>query len=434
MMREAWIVFDLGFGDAGKGATVDFLVRDRGADLVIRYNGGAQAGHNVVTLEGRHHTFSQFGSGTFVPETRTLLGPEFVLHPGALAVEAEHLREIGVSDAFERLNIDEQALVISPFQQAAGRIREIARGPDYHGTCGVGVGEAVCDSLTFASDTIRVADFQDVGVLARKLRLQQQRKRHEFRESDSANVPATEEEIQLLEDRSAVDRTLSYWQPLLPQLRITSSIETRRLIESSTTMIFEGAQGVLLDQDHGFHPHTTWSDCTPGGAFRLLAGIRARVTRLAVMRSYMVRHGAGPFPTFAPRYDRLPEPHNNATGWQGCFRRGPLDLVLLKYALESAGGAEGLAVTHLDSIGRQTTVCHAYTLDGRPFSLPREISPGDFSARVELCRDLYRALQKLDSMSIEALMTDIERKLGVPVLLSSHGPTSKHRRWLRTPS
>ncbi|HMA92189.1 MAG TPA: adenylosuccinate synthetase, partial [Polyangiaceae bacterium] len=101
--RRAFIVVDLGFGDAGKGLLTDALVRRHDIQLVMRFNGGAQAGHNVVTDSGRHHTFSQFGSGTFVPGVRTHLSRDVVVHPTALAVEAEVLTRQGVTDALERL-------------------------------------------------------------------------------------------------------------------------------------------------------------------------------------------------------------------------------------------------------------------------------------------------------------------------------------------
>ena len=128
MSLEAWIVVDLGFGDAGKGTITDFLVRERGAEWVVRFNGGAQAGHNVVTDDGRHHTFSQLGAGSFVPGVRSYLGPDFVLHPGALLEEARALARVGIPDAFERLYVDDGALLVSPFQGAATRLRELGRG------------------------------------------------------------------------------------------------------------------------------------------------------------------------------------------------------------------------------------------------------------------------------------------------------------------
>src|SRR5512143_526912 len=108
------IVVDLGFGDAGKGTMVDALARRCSSPpLVVRYNGGAQAGHNVHTSDGRHHTFSQFSAATFVPGARTLLSEHMVLHPTGLLVENERLKSVGVTDALQRLVVDERALVIT---------------------------------------------------------------------------------------------------------------------------------------------------------------------------------------------------------------------------------------------------------------------------------------------------------------------------------
>ncbi|HEY7215209.1 MAG TPA: adenylosuccinate synthetase, partial [Thermoanaerobaculia bacterium] len=137
---RAFLLVDLGFGDAGKGLLTDFLVRRSGATVVVRYNGGAQAGHNVVTPDGRHHTFAQLGSGSFVAGVRTFLSRHVVVHPTALLAEAAALRAKGVGDALDRVRLSERALVITPFHQAAGRLRELARGAARHGSCGVGVG------------------------------------------------------------------------------------------------------------------------------------------------------------------------------------------------------------------------------------------------------------------------------------------------------
>ena len=92
---RAYIIVDLGFGDAGKGLLTDFLARRCHAGLVVRYNGGAQAGHNVVTADGRQHTFAQFGSATFIPGVRTYLSQHVVIHPGALLVEGDLLVQHG---------------------------------------------------------------------------------------------------------------------------------------------------------------------------------------------------------------------------------------------------------------------------------------------------------------------------------------------------
>ena len=148
--NQAILIADLGYGDAGKGSIVDYLTRKTGAHTVVRYNGGAQAAHNVITPEGKHHTFAQFGSGTFVPGTRTHLSRFMMVHPLALLAEERHLQSLGIDDAFPRLSIDREALVTTPFQQAANRIKEIARGDGRHGSCGMGVGETMSDWLAMA--------------------------------------------------------------------------------------------------------------------------------------------------------------------------------------------------------------------------------------------------------------------------------------------
>ena len=167
---RAFVVVDLGFGDAGKGILTDFLVRRFGAGLVVRYNGGAQAGHNVVTPDVRHHTFSQFGSGTFVPNVRTYLSRHVIIDPLALLVEGNLLEAKGVPDVFSRLQISDQALVITPFQRAANRIRELARGANRHGSCGMGVGETFEDALEYPQLSIITKDIRHPSVLREKLK------------------------------------------------------------------------------------------------------------------------------------------------------------------------------------------------------------------------------------------------------------------------
>ena len=433
-------MFDLGFGDAGKGATVDFLVREREADLVLRFNGGAQAGHTVALPDRRRHTFAQFGAGSFVPGVRTYLGPAFLLHLGGLGVEARRLAALGVSDALERTAVDARAPLISPFQQAAGRLRELLRGASAHGTCGVGVGERVADRDQ--PDALVAGDLRDpVRVLA-ALKAQRARKLREL--APAAALAARDSqaalEWDLLGDPSAPARVAEAWADLTPQLWIVSEAEGRQLLAGARGVVCEGAQGVLLDQTWGFHPHTTWSDCTPRGAEDLLQSARDdfRVRRLGVLRSYATRHGAGPFPTHLPRLDRtLREPHNPTGAWQGAFRCGALDLVALRYAVEvsransSPGDPFGLAVNCLDRVPPQVEVSCAY--EGlEPGAQTRRLAPGaaeDLEARAALTRALDDARPCLERIPRAELCALIERELEVPVWLESYGPQAEDRRW-----
>src|SRR6478752_7118385 len=127
-MKRAVITVGLGFGDEGKGATVDFLTRKLEADLVVRYCGGSQAGHNVQLPDGRRHTFSQFGAGTLVtaPNPRTYLGPNVIINPIGLAREAQHLAELGVRDPAQLLTLHPRCLVATHWHQSINRLRELS--------------------------------------------------------------------------------------------------------------------------------------------------------------------------------------------------------------------------------------------------------------------------------------------------------------------
>lgn len=415
-MKEAWIVVDLGFGDAGKGTTTDFLVRDRGADLVVRFNGGAQAGHNVVTADGRHHTFAQLGAGSFVPGVGTHLTDAFLLHPGGMLVEE---RILGILDVLQRTTIDTRARVITPFQQAAGRLRELERGADAHGTTGVGVGETVADALAGHDDGVVAGDLgtRDLRI---RLRRQQERKRAE-RVAARGLDPA---ELGILEDPAVVDRILEVWAGL--RLRVLDPDACAARIRDSRRVVFEGAQGVLLDEVWGFHPHTTWSDCTFAGAERWVPD--RPVTRLGVLRAYTTRHGAGPFPTERPAW-RLPELHNPNDGWQGVFRVGPLDGVLVRYAAEVAGAMDGVVVTCVDRVPA-FDVCTAYDVDGVRIE---RLDPGpssDLGHREALGEILRRVRPEITSLaSADALLAFVAERAGAPVVLVSSGPTARDKRW-----
>jgi adenylosuccinate synthase len=413
-LTEAWIVVDLGFGDAGKGSVVDFLVRDRAADLVVRWNGGAQAGHTVIDPLGRTHTFSQFGAGTFVPGTRTHLGEGFLFHPMGWALEAERLRSIGIADATARWSIHRRACVITPFQQAAGRLRDLENG---HGTCGIGVGETRRDNLERRDDRLCVGDFSEPKKLRRVLERQQERKRSERIRSDD---PRARLEWTLLDDPSAPARIVDAWSALVPDLTIVD--DTARVLHSVDRVVFEGAQGILLDETWGFHPHTTWTDCTPAVPRALLGDVPA--TTLGVIRSYATRHGAGPFPSHDPQWDdALDEPHNLSDGWQGSFRRGPLDLVLLRYALELAP-VDGLVVNHLDRVTRG--VVDSYDLDGANVDRLEPGAADRLEHRAALARSLARCRPRTHDEPVLSRLQGL-----APVLATGHGPTARDKCWTK---
>ncbi|NYF56248.1 adenylosuccinate synthetase [Micromonospora purpureochromogenes] len=400
------MVVDLGYGDAGKGTVVDWLCATRPVHTVVRFNGGAQAAHNVVLRDGRHHTYAQFGAGTFRPGVGTHLSRHVVVDPLALAAEADHLTSMGVPDALDRLTVDGEALLATPYHRAANRARETARGADRHGSCGLGVGEAVGYGLAHPDDAPRVADCRRPALLRRRLTTLRDRLTAELGPLDAPSVEDCLPAFTGFAARVAiVDRS---W--LAGALR-------------AGTCVFEGAQGVLLDEWHGFHPYTTWSTTTFANAEALLAeaGLAGQARRLGVVRVVTTRHGPGPLVT-EDRTLPLTDPHNPTNPWQGRFRFGHFDAVAHRYALAVTGGVDGLALTHLDLAEPRLRLCRRY--DGVDRLLPGP--PGDLDRQAALTARLLRARPVYDDPPAD-WSAAVAGELGAPVVLTSHGPTAEDK-------
>ena len=400
------IVVDLGYGDAGKGTIVDWLCASRPVHAVIRFNGGAQAGHNVVTDDGRHHTFSQFGSGT-LRGVRTHLSRHMVVDPLSLQAEADRLVALGVGDPWAGLSIDREALLATPYHRAANQARERARGDRRHGSCGMGVGETVAFALANPDLAPRIGDVMTPSVLGRRL---------------AAVRDAMVAEFGIL-DVPSVDECLDAYSRFAVRATIVDRTFTKALLDAGSC-VFEGAQGVLLDESRGFHPYTTWSTTTVDNATELLAEAGcADVLRLGVVRTYTTRHGAGPLVTEdAGLTMALPDAHNGNGPWQGAFRVGHFDTVAHRYAIEVSGGIDALAITHADVPARlsRLRICTSYDMIDRIVPGPR----GDLAYQAELARMLGYARPVLN----EALPTDwpsaIAELLGRPLAIVSSGPTA----------
>jgi adenylosuccinate synthase len=409
-------VVDLGFGDAGKGTVVDWLCATRPVPAVIRFNGGAQAGHNVVTEDGRSHTFAQFGSGTLrgVP---THLSRFMVVDPLALTAEADHLRALGVPDPYGLLTVDSEALVATPYHRLANQARELARGAARHGSCGMGVGETMAYALDRRLDAVRAGDLVVPAVLSRKLD-----QLRAYLESVLAAVGPVEGLARTL----TVEECVSVFGMVASRLRLVGSAHLRRLLASGAC-VFEGAQGVLLDEWRGFHPYTTWSTTTFDNVAELMGD---GFYRLGVLRCFTTRHGPGPMVTEdLDLADDLVDPHNPTGPWQGAFRVGHFDAVAHRYAIEVCGGVEGIALTHVDIAERvaDLRLCRGYlTRDG----VLRRLVPGpcrDLEYQESLTSLVSEALPLLDSEAPVNWAAAVEAAVGAPVVLTSHGPTVRDK-------
>lgn len=328
------IVVGLGFGDETKGATVDWLCAQQDVKAVIRFNGGPQAAHNVVTPEGLHHTFSQFGSGTFLG-VPTHFSKHTMFNPFNLWPERTHLMEdCGLPDPLDNFTVAWGALLITPYHREMNRIREDARGVDgkRHGSTGQGIGEVRYLLREYPYMAPRVSDMTNPYVLRHMLN--QIRDLYVARDNDMSGVLSPDE---LVQQYVEMNKHIN----VVPDNYIDSLLD-------SGDCVFEGAQGVLLDELYGFNPHTTFSKTTQENARDLLNGREAECW--GASRVYHTRHGHGPFPTedYAVTYDMAPELHNVYGHYQGGWRVGALDLALLRYAIFANGGIDKLVMSHMD--------------------------------------------------------------------------------------
>lgn len=422
---SAYIVVGLGYGDEGKGTTIEWLTRRHKAHTVVRFNGGGQAGHNIVRPDGKHHKFAQFGSGTF-EGARTIMSRHTLVNPITALVEARFLAEKGVPDPLRLLTVEDEALITTPFHVSMGRMREMFRAltaGGRHGSCGMGIGETVEDSLVCdPAMVIRAGDLRDPDRLRVMLRWLQERKLAQLEDIGYIDCPTPQMDVELdiLRDPSVVDTIMDHFHNFMRQVPIVGRGRLTRILCDPGVVLFEGAQGVLLDQDYGFHPHTTWSNCTFHNALDLIGDADIDVTRLGLVRSIQTKHGAGPFVTEDPSMLDLVEgiDHNKLDDWQGAFRVGALDLVATRYAVEACGGIDGLVVTWADVCPGK--VCTAYeTPDGDVFD--RLILPHTIEAQAETTKLLGSVTPRYDvTRNVPAAAAEA---LGVPLALVSAGPT-----------
>lgn len=425
---RAVICVGLGYGDEGKGQCVDHLTRELGACAVVRYCGGSQAAHNVIAPDGRHHTFAQFGAGTFAG-AETFLDREMMVNPFDMFNELAHLDDFGVGDAWGKLAVHRECRITTPIHAAANIIREFLRGTGAHGSCHKGIGETVETSIALGDDALRVGDLGNKDKTRRKLgRLVSHYKPFwsmlgkEIKESDDEGVLLLR--LLLEGNPQIMDAMVGDLHRWHSQAQIVGDEHLLGLLERGT-VIFEGAQGLLLDEYHGFNPHTTWADVTPAIARRELAGAGLRTEEIhtvGVTRAYSTRHGAGPFPSGSPGY-HWPEPHNPSDGEQGQFKVGPFDSVAFQYAVKCTN-PDSIAVTHLDRFPTEWPIVRSYE-NGNGGDIITEIEVGQGEQMTSV---LFGCKPLIDEIPAGGILAEIEQIAGLPVSIVGYGPSSYQTR------
>ncbi len=412
------VVIGTQWGDEGKGKVVDLLT-DRAA-AVVRFQGGHNAGHTLV-IDGVKTVLHLVPSGVLRDGVLCLIGNGVVLSPSALLEEVAMLEQSGVP-ARERLGVSAACPLILPYHIALDHARERARGSKAIGTTGRGIGPAYEDKTSRRG--IRLGELLDPEHFSERLR--EVLDYHNF---------ALEHyfKAEPVDYAAVLDEALSQAEVLRPLVMDVPGV-LHELRAAGSNILFEGAQGSLLDIDHGTYPYVTSSTTTAGGAASGSGvGPRDLDYVLGIVKAYTTRVGSGPFPTelFDADGDRLGERGHEFGATTGRKRRcGWLDMVALKRAF-AINSVTGLCITKLDVLDgmERVRVCTGYELDGAELAAPPV--GADALAR---CRPLYTDLPGWSESTVGATSLDvlpanarayletIEGMCGLPIDLISTGP------------
>ena len=405
------------WGDEGKGKVVDFLSEK--ADVIARYQGGNNAGHTVV-INNEKFILHLIPSGILRKGKTCIIGNGVVVDPASLIEEIEKLKGRGVK-VDKNLLLSKNAHLIMPYHMAIDRESERCRGNKNIGTTGRGIGPAYADKM--ARRGIKVVDLLHPST---------------FREKLSVNLPDINF---LLEKRYRVSgfkiedicrAYMGYAKKLAAHIADTDII-INEMISQKRNVLFEGAQGTLLDIDHGTYPYVTSSNSVAGGACTGLGIGPTKISKvLGIAKAYTTRVGSGPFPTEIK--DALGEEIREKGGEYGATtgrprRCGWLDIVVLRHAAR-INGLTGVAVTKLDVLDGIKTlkICTSYKHKGKIYNeFPKEISI------IEGCTPLYEEVKGWSASTVgitdfgklphaaKAYIRKIQSLLGVEIQLISTG-------------
>ena len=407
------------WGDEGKGKIVDWL--SERADIVARFQGGHNAGHTLV-IDGTVYKLSLLPSGIVREGKISVIGNGVVIDPWALLAEIETLHNQGVAISPENLKIAENAVLILPVHQDLDAARESAASEGSKiGTTKRGIGPAYEDKV--GRRALRVRDLTDLDALPAKIEHLLQ---HHNALRRGFGKPDADADALLQKLRDVADKITPYAEPVWRLLH-----EARR---QGKRILFEGAQGTLLDIDHGTYPFVTSSNTVAGqAAIGSGIGPSALSHVLGITKAYTTRVGEGPFPTEQDNEvgQRLGERGHEFGTVTGRKRRcGWFDAVLVKQAVQT-GGIDGIALTKLDVLDGfdEIKICTSYMLDGEPISW----LPADAAAQARIV-PVFETLQGWHETSFGArswadlpanavrYVRYIEELIGAPVTLLSTSP------------
>jgi adenylosuccinate synthase len=411
------IITGLQWGDEGKGKIVDYLTED--ADVVVRSQGGNNAGHTVIA-HGKKYILHLLPSGILWDGKLNVIGNGVVLDPVGLVAEIEKVEAQGVKVTTDKLFISDRCHIVLPFHKELDVAREAALGDRKIGTTKRGIGPAYADKINRCG--FRAADL---------LRPDYFREQVKHRVAD-ANQVLAQFDLPQFDAETMAEEVLTAFARLAPH--VTNVIPLlHKAWKDGKTILFEGAQGSLLDVDFGTFPFVTSSNTTAGGSCTGSGMPPTAIQRvIGVCKAYTTRVGSGPFPTgdegLSQYLHDLGREFGATTGRpRGC---GWLDTVLLRFAC-MINGVTGLAITNLDGLDEYATlkICTAYDVDGKIVDLP----PADRDAwdrAVPIYEELpgwqvdttaCRSYEELPA-NAKAYLTRFAELCGAPVAFVGVGP------------
>ncbi len=400
------------WGDEGKGKITDMLAEK--CDYVVRYQGGHNAGH-TIWVSGKKTVLHVIPSGVLHDHCTSIIGHGVVVEPENFLKELKNVQSITTVD-HKRLKVSENATVITSYHRLLDAARE-SQGPEKIGTTGKGIGPAYEDKA--ARKAVKIKDLLDKDILYKKLSNGFAEKKVLFKELYKIEVPSLEEET---------ERLYQLGQQFKDYICDTFSI-LDKAISQNKKVLYEGAQGVLLDVDYGTYPYVTSSSTSSAGILTGAGNVNGKVDEiLGIVKAYTTRVGEGPFPTelFDEVGSYIQKTGNEVGATTGRTRRcGWLDFPLLRYAIKCSN-LTSIALTKLDILSNMETlkVCYAYEIDGKQVDCAY---PGiDLFKAKPLLKSLkpFKDDFKTNEVSVElkAYIDEIEKGLGIPVGIYAFGP------------
>ena len=401
------------WGDEGKGKITDLLGHK--ADVVVRFQGGNNAGHTII-VDDKKIILHQIPSGILHDNTVSVIAHGVVFEPEAFLEELDKVKQ-SVTVTPDRLKISLNATVITSYHKLLDATRE-GKATNKIGTTGKGIGPAYEDKI--ARRAIKVKDLFDREVLAAKLSISLEEKAYLFENFYKTNYPSIDQEV---------ERLYQLGQKIEGFVTDTFSFLDQCLKENKK-VLFEGAQGVLLDIDYGSYPYVTSSSTGAAGIFTG-AGVSTGIVeeKLGIVKAYTTRVGEGPMPTeiheqIGDDIQRIGHEFGATTGRRR--RCGWLDLPILKYAVK-ASALTSIALTKVDVLSGlpELKVCYAYEVDGKEYDCAY---PGlDLSKAVpkyKVMRPFKDDFQKSNEYTPELTeyISFIEESLGITVGIIAYGP------------